>query len=833
MKTIFPINYDIAFEPDLSHSRFRGTETVLLKITKPSSTIVLNCAEISIKSCHLIWKTKVLKVKTRLDKKTEKLTIKISKKVRGTAKLFIDFEGILNDRLLGFYKSEYADNIGRKKYLATTQFEAADARKAFPCWDEPEAKATFDVSLIVENKFTALSNMPIKSKKKIGQKTIYKFERTPIMSTYLLYLGVGEFEFLTSKVGSILIRVVTTKGKKKQGKLALELTKKFLNFYQKYFGIKYPLPKLDVIAVPDFAAGAMENWGAITFRETILLYDPKTSSTQTKQRIAEVIAHELTHQWFGNLVTMKWWNDLWLNESFATFMATKAVAKLYPEWDFWDQFLKTSMNEAMNLDALKTSHPIDVKVKNPDEVREIFDSISYEKGGCTLRMLEDFLGEANFRKGLRSYLTKHKYANATTQDLWNSLSRVSKKPVKKMMNTWIKQVGYPLVEAKLKNSRIYLSQNRFLIEDAKKFEKGTWSIPISIICPTESISRLMTKKSDSISIRKDNDWFKINFARKGFYRVKYDEASLENFSALIEGKKLSNIDRWSIENDLFALCLTGKVTLRNYLNFVESYFEDDDYLVSSDLASRLYFIYFMLSRESYSDEIKDYVRRYFERIFDRLGWEPKKNEKHTLTLFRSFAITALGKLGDDKIIAEAKLRFNQHLKNPNSLNPDLRLAVYSLVAWSGSAKMHSKMMQLYKRASMQEEKIRFLTALSNFQNEKLLLKTLEFSLSNKVRSQNLFVPLNSIASNPCGKNIVWPWMKRNWKKLTKKFGIGNPLAIRIIGSLSTVDVKKEGEIRKFFKKNPLPGTERKLEQTLEKVRINSRFVERVSEEFGI
>ena len=347
MKTIFPINYDIAFEPDLSHSRFRGTETVLLKITKPSSTIVLNCAEISIKSCHLIWKTKALKVKTRLDKKTEKLTIKISKKVRGTAKLFIDFEGILNDRLLGFYKSEYADNVGRKKYLATTQFEAADARKAFPCWDEPEAKATFDVSLIVENKFTALSNMPIKSKKKIGQKIIYKFERTPIMSTYLLYLGVGEFEFLTSKVGSILIRVVTTKGKKKQGKLALELTKKFLNFYQKYFGIKYPLPKLDVIAVPDFAAGAMENWGAITFRETILLYDPKTSSTQTKQRIAEVIAHELTHQWFGNLVTMKWWNDLWLNESFATFMATKAVAKLYPEWDFWDQFLKKSMNEAV------------------------------------------------------------------------------------------------------------------------------------------------------------------------------------------------------------------------------------------------------------------------------------------------------------------------------------------------------------------------------------------------------------------------------------------------------------------------------------------------------
>ena len=243
--------------------------------------------------------------------------------------------------------------------------------------------------------------MPEKSRKKLGNKIVVEFERTPIMSTYLLYLGVGEFEFLETKLRDIKIRVITTKGKKSKAKLSLELTKKFLAEYEKYFGIKYPLPKLDMLAIPDFAAGAMENWGAITFRETILLYDSKTSSTRTKQYIAEVISHEIAHQWFGNLVTMKWWNDLWLNESFATFMATKIVDRFYPEWDYWDQFLDDAMSTAMSLDALKTSHPIDVEVNHPSEIREIFDSISYDKGGCILRMLEHFVGEKNLQLGLK------------------------------------------------------------------------------------------------------------------------------------------------------------------------------------------------------------------------------------------------------------------------------------------------------------------------------------------------------------------------------------------------------------------------------------------------
>ncbi|MFB5613288.1 MAG: M1 family metallopeptidase, partial [Nitrosarchaeum sp.] len=452
---VIPVNYVLEFEPIFKNFTFIGKETITVNCKESVNSITLHCAELKIRSCHVRHNGVSEKAITKIDPKKEELTIIIKNKIKGSAFIEVDFVGTLNDRLLGFYRSQYKQN-GKVKYLATTQFEAADARRAFPCWDEPEAKATFDISIIAENKFTAISNMPVTSKKRIKNKTIYKFAKTPIMSTYLIYLAVGEFEYLVGKTGKIQIRVITTKGNKSKGKYSLELGKKLLSSYEKYFGIKYPLPKLDLIAIPDFAAGAMENWGAITFRETILLYDPKTSSTRTKQYIAEVISHEIAHQWFGNLVTMKWWNDLWLNESFATFMATKFVDKFYPEWDLWNQFVEDAMNTAMGLDSLKNTHPIDVKVNSTSEIREIFDAISYDKGGCVLRMLEHYVGESNFQKGLKHYLNEFKYKNAEGKDLWDAIGKISKMPVRTMVSTWLKQPGFPVVEIEKKDSTLHL-----------------------------------------------------------------------------------------------------------------------------------------------------------------------------------------------------------------------------------------------------------------------------------------------------------------------------------------------------------------------------------------
>ncbi len=419
---VVPINYSLSFDVDLKKFKFSGKEIIELKVKGSVSEIILNAVDLEIKHATLSYKKRSLKPKIKLEPEKEIIALKFGEKIRGPAKLMIEFSGKLNDNLLGFYRSKFIENK-KEKYLATTQFEAPYARRCFPCFDEPQYKATFDVTLKLDGKLRAISNMPIEEQYREGNKKIVKFYRTPQMSTYLLYLGVGEFEFLEDKLGKIVIRIVTTPGKKNQAKFALELTKKFLSYFQEYSGIKYPLPKLDMIALPDFAAGAMENWGAITFRELYLLFDPKMTSTAVKKRIAMIIAHELWHQWSGNLVTMKWWNDLWLNESFATFMSYKAVDNFFPEWDMWEDFIGDETESALEDDCIKATHPIEVEVKNPNQIEEIFDVISYSKGGSILRMLEGYVGEEIFRKGVSKYLSDNKYGNATSEDLWDSLVR--------------------------------------------------------------------------------------------------------------------------------------------------------------------------------------------------------------------------------------------------------------------------------------------------------------------------------------------------------------------------------------------------------------------------
>ena len=821
----------LEFEPIFKNFTFNGKETIAVDCKELVNSITLHCAELKIKSCHVIHNEISEKAITKTDTKKEELTIIIKNKIKGNAFVEIEFTGELNDRLLGFYRSQYKQN-GKTKYLATSQFEAADARRAFPCWDEPEAKATFDISIIAENKFTAISNMPVASKRRMKNKTLYKFAKTPVMSTYLVYLGVGEFEYLTGKIGKIQVRVITTKGNKSKGKYSLELGKKLLSSYEKYFGIKYPLPKLDLIAIPDFAAGAMENWGAITFRETILLYDPKTSSTKTKQYIAEVISHEIAHQWFGNLVTMKWWNDLWLNESFATFMATKFVDKFYPEWDLWNQFLEDTMNTAMGLDSLKNTHPIDVKVNSTSEIREIFDAISYDKGGCVLRMLEHYVGESNFQKGLKRYLADFKYKNAEGQDLWDAIGKISKMPVRAMVLTWLTQPGFPVIEIEKQDSTLHLKQRRYVTESDKKSNNGLWSIPLSVGLKDELFQKLFTKKSMSVKLPKGSNGFVANFGRKGFYRVKYDKSTMLDLKMLVDQKQIPAIDRWAIQNDLFSLCISGDETVRNYLDFSDAYYDENSYLASVNVAHNLSSLYFRAFDEEFSKEIRNYAVNYLKKILYDLGWNPKKTDKHTDALMRGFTISTLGKLDDDEVTIESKNRYLQFLKNTNSLPPDLVEPVCSVMAWNGNSKTHEELTRLYRNAKTMEEKLRFLGAMCSFKDEKLLLKSLNFSQTSEVRSQNMQLPIIKVAANPYGKKILWSWLKTNWPKLSKKVGRGNPLFNRIIASISSIaDDSMEKEIRQFFKKNPTPGTERTQEQTLERIRINSKFLRSMRKEF--
>ncbi|MBN3293815.1 PSA aminopeptidase, partial [Polypterus senegalus] len=447
-----PVNYGLSLKPDLIDFTFEGKLEASVEVTQPTNQIVMNCADIDIITATFAPEgaEEINATGFNYQNEDEKVTLSFPSVLqKGSGTLKIDYVGELNDKMKGFYRSKYTIPSGEIRYAAVTQFEATDARRAFPCWDEPAIKATFDIVLIVPKDRVALSNMNVIDRKPYVEDDSLvevKFARTPIMSTYLVAFVVGEYDFVEGKSSDgVLVRVYTPVGKAEQGRFALEVATKTLPFYKDYFNVPYPLPKIDLIAIADFAAGAMENWGLVTYRETALLIDPKNSCSSSRQWVALVVGHELAHQWFGNLVTMEWWTHLWLNEGFASWIEYLCVDHCFPEYDIWTQFVSADYTRALDLDALDNSHPIEVSVGHPSEVDEIFDAISYSKGASVIRMLHDYIGDEDFRKGMNAYLLKFQHRNASTEDLWDCLEQSSGKPIAAVMSTWTKQMGFPII----------------------------------------------------------------------------------------------------------------------------------------------------------------------------------------------------------------------------------------------------------------------------------------------------------------------------------------------------------------------------------------------------
>ncbi|TLZ46340.1 MAG: M1 family metallopeptidase, partial [Methanobacteriota archaeon] len=537
--TIQPEEYRIELRPDLTHFTFEGEESVAVRVLRSVKTVEMHASDLEVTraTIQVGGGGPVAAATIELSKKEERLRLTFATPIpKGSATLRLAFSGILNDELAGFYRSRYTMSDGKEGYMAATQFESTDARRAFPCWDEPAAKATFEVSLVVPKGMAAVANTrPTEGKELGGGTRLVRFAKTPRMSTYLLAFAIGPLEAIerAAKKGTKL-GVWALPDRIAHGRWALDESTRVLDYLNDYYGIPYPLEKLDHIALQDFAAGAMENWGAITYRERILLFDPATSSAQTRQSIVEVIAHETAHMWFGDLVTMAWWDDLWLNESFASWMGTKTTGALHPEWKMWTQFLEQDIVRGLTLDGLRSSHPIEVPVRDPAEIREIFDDISYAKGASVLRMLEQFLGEAAFRRGIRNYLKAHAYSNARTEDLWRALGAASGRPVGALMGTWTRQTGFPLIDVgvsrKAGDARIALSQSRFLYNHILGSSKDAtrWKVPVRIsrAGQRKPISLLLEKKSESHPLPRSRrpltkDWIKVNAGQTGFYRVNY------------------------------------------------------------------------------------------------------------------------------------------------------------------------------------------------------------------------------------------------------------------------------------------------------------------------
>ncbi|XP_020585074.1 aminopeptidase M1 [Phalaenopsis equestris] len=853
-KFAIPKRYDIFLKPDLDACKFTGTVEIAVDVVEDTRFLVLNAAELTVEN-QSVWfsghgYSEVLRPSEITIVENDEILVLLFSDVlpHGEGFLWIGFEGTLNDRMKGFYRSVYKHN-GENKNMAVTQFEPADARRCFPCWDEPAFKASFKIILEVPSDHVALSNMPVTKEEVNGNVKKLYYQESPIMSTYLVAVVVGLFDFVeASTTDGINVRVYCQVGKSNQGKFALDVAVKTLDLYKEYFAVPYPLPKLDMIAIPDFAAGAMENYGLVTYRETALLYDERHSAAANKQRVATVVGHELAHQWFGNLVTMEWWTHLWLNEGFATWVSYLAADSIFPEWKIWTQFLDDTVS-GLRLDALAESHPIEVDINHANEIDEIFDAISYLKGASLIRMLQCFLGAECFQKSLASYVKRFAYSNAKTEDLWNVLEEGSGEPVKILMNSWTKQQGYPVVDVTLRDGKLELKQSLFLASGSPGV--GEWIVPITMCCGSYETTKkfLLQTKSELINVSQLLDssitntgekagcfWIKFNVDQTGFYRVKYNGELETGIRYAIENNKLSATDRFGILDDSYALCMASKQNLSSLLSLMTAYREEPEYTVTSHLITVSYKVIYMIADASpeLSADIKQFVISLLQHSAERLGWDPKEGESHLDAMLRGEILSALAKFGHPATHDEALKRFNAFLNDRDTLllPPDTRHAAYVAVirAVDKTNKYgYDSLLKLYRETDLSQEKTRILSCLASSPDPDIVSEALNFVLSSEVRNQDAVFGLSGISLE--GREVAWKWLKENWDYISKTWGSGF-LLTRFVSSIvsSFTSDEKANEIEAFFATRITPGISRTLKQSLERVRINANWVRSIRKE---
>mgnify|MGYP001610650864 CR=1 FL=1 len=791
---VYPSSYEITIEPSEDMKTYEGNIKIKARITKPIKKIILHSKDLEIKNVTICVGTQCLLPKIEIKKESETISLNNIKPIpKGEIEIHSDFKGKITESLSGIYLSKY-EHHGKQNKIITTQCEAPYARKIFPCFDEPDKKATFDISVIINKSLKAISNMPIKSESIENNKRKVQFKTTPKMPTYLFYLGIGEFEFIEDAYRNTKLRVITTPGKSERGKFALEHAKKYLEYFENYSEIPYPLEKLDLIAIPDFTAGAMENWGAITFRELILLVDENTS-VRIKKRVAEVIAHELWHQWSGNLVTMKWWNDLWLNESFANYMAYKAVDHFNPEWKIWEDYLYGETSRGLFKDTLKSTHPIEVEVNSPQEIEEIFDEISYAKGGCVLRMLEAYVGEEKFRLGVSSYLKKYAYNNAEAQDLWNSIAETTNdSSIKELMKSWISQAGYPLLEVAIIKDKIKIKQSR-----CNNPNKQIWPIPISITSEGVCYNKILNKKEEIFNISPNK--IKLNHEQYGFYRTKYSEDMLKSLGNLIKTKNLTLADRWGLNNDFWMLCTIGKKRIKEYFDFIENYSEEDSYIILSEILSSIRKLDRLLLKNKFWNKEKKRITSKilptYKAILGKLGIEPKQKETTEETLQRSTALNFCIFADDKEITTELRAKYAR-----KEIPMDIADSAYYAVAINGNEKDFNKMLSEYQSEQDVERKTKLLVALYSFTQKDLIKKALDFSISENVRMQDLRYIFGSVIANPNMPDLIKKWFESNYKNLVK-YQTGHLIFENILEAyiLSQRTKKARNECKTFLKKS--------------------------------
>lgn len=823
--TVRPERYQIRLTPDLSAFTFAGEETIALHILEPVKEIVLNAAELQIQSAVLTAPGgKALTGTTTLDEINERAIFTFPETLTpGPWQLRLTFTGILNDKLHGFYRSTYKDANGQDKVLASTQFESTDARRAFPCWDEPAHKAVFQTTLVIPQHLTAISNTSIVKETPISG-TDHKevvFADSIKMSTYLMAFIVGEFEGTDAVyVDNAPLRVWAVPGKRHLAKFGQEIGVDSLRFFSNYYDRPYPGDKLDLIAIPDFASGAMENLGAITFRETALLVDEKAAARSELERVADVVAHENAHMWFGDLVTMRWWNGLWLNEAFATFMEMLAVDHCKPEWQRWTSF-SVSRAAAMLVDGLKSTRPIEFPVHRPEEAAGMFDVLTYEKGAAVLRMLEQYLGAETFRSGISLYLKKHEFDNTETTDLWDAIEESSRQPARALMDTWVFQPGYPLISVRTEGNEVIVSQQIFrYLQDGSDLDRR-WQAPIFLRAGTangvQTQTALLTGDELRLSLSTSPEWVIVNAGGHGFYRVRYSQDLLNRLTTNLHGN-LSAVERFNLVNDTWAAAQAGLTPMTSYLELLRLFRDETDHNVWSAILGSCHYLYRLLDAPQ-RPALQTFLRNLLTPIVQKLGWSPQAGEHELISQVRGELLGALGALGDDKAIqTEARARYEQYKKDRNSVDRNIVPALVTILAHIGGAAEYEEFKTNFQTAKTPQEETRYLFALAAFRPADLFERTLQLTINGEVRTQNSPYLMRSILLNTEGRERAWAFLKANWEEMGRQYP-DNSIVRMCEGIVSLVTPALEAEVIEFFASHPVKQGAKTMQQHLEKLRV--------------
>lgn len=816
-RNIIPTSYQIRLEPDLDNATFSGSIVITCDAAEPTSQIVLNSIELEILTTSVMAGDSTIGASFSLDDELQRLTLALDDEVpAGPLQIHATFNGILNDQLHGFYRSTYTDDDGAEHSIATTQFQSTDARRAFPCFDEPDFKATFDISLVVEPELLAIANSAEISATPTPEGKIERtYATTMRMSTYLVAFVVGPLEQTAPiDVGGVPVTVVHRPGQGHLTSFALESAASALAYFTDYYGIAYPGDKIDMIAIPDFAFGAMENLGCITFREVLLIVDPDTATQPELQRITDVVSHELAHMWFGDLVTMAWWEGIWLNEAFATFMEMKATDNFKPEWDRWTNF-GLSRTAAFATDSLHSTRPIEFAVESPADAEAMFDILTYEKGAAVVRMLEQFLGEEVFRDGIRHYLAKHSFGNTVTVDLWDALEETSGQNVRQIMETWIYQGGYPVIAVDDDGNIV---QNRFVFSGDSA--DATWSVPVRMRDTSGTEHRVLLEGGSPLaSPTPAAQIATLNAEASGFYRSKLSAEQLHHVGDNGPGD-LSAVERFGLVDDMWALATALQLNVATYLDLLRGFHDEPSVAVWQRITGSLATIDHLLPADA-ADKRTEFVaiaHSILRPALDRLGIEAQEDDTENTKEARSTIFEALATTGSDASLAAAA----REIYASSDPDPAMFAAAVNVIAATGSDDEFEVFLDKFTNAESPQDMQRYLYALADFPSAELGQRLAEMTLTDHIRSQNGPYVLLRLLSNHKAGWTVWQFIAANWDALLEKFPSNS--VSRMLGGITAISKPEEAlMVSQFLADHQIPQGKKVIDQHLERQGINTAF----------